>query len=122
IEKITGYYFVSFCFGCGGRTRFGTSRFRTAGVSAVVLICRNLKIILMTFTKLVPNVFYKDIRMGLKTFVDCLEFTVGHDELNSERPFCVVEKDGLRVNLFQDKKYAEEHNPEFRLLTDDIEE
>ena len=76
----------------------------------------------MKFAKLVPNIFYKDIKSGLKTFVDCLEFTIGHDELNSERPFCVVEKDGLRINLFQDVKYAAEHNPEFRLVTDDIEE
>lgn len=76
----------------------------------------------MKFTKLVPNVFYKDIRSGLKTFVDCLEFTISHNELNSNRPFCVVEKDGLCVNLFQDSKYAQEHNPEFRLVTNDIEE
>ena len=76
----------------------------------------------MNFTKLVPNIFYKDIRSGLKIFVDCLEFTIGHDELKSERPFCVVEKDGLRINLFQDEKHAAEHNPEFRLVTEDIEE
>ena len=76
----------------------------------------------MRFTKLVPNIFYKDIKSGLKLFVDCLEFTVGHNELNAKRPFCVVEKDGLRINLFEDAKYAEEHNPEFRLVTDDIEE
>ena len=76
----------------------------------------------MKFTKLVPNIFYKDIKSGLKLFVDCLEFTVGHNELNAKRPFCVVEKDGLRINLFEDMKHAEEHNPEFRLVTDDIEE
>ena len=76
----------------------------------------------MKFTKLVPNIFYKDIKSGLKLFVDCLEFTVGHNELNSKRPFCVVEKDGLRINLFEDVKLAEEHNPEFRLVTEDIEE
>ena len=76
----------------------------------------------MKFTKLVPNIFYKDIQSGLKTFVDCLQFTIGHNELHSNRPFCVVEKDGLRINLFQDKKYAEEHHPEFRLETNDIEE
>ena len=76
----------------------------------------------MKFSKLVPNIFYKDIRSGLKTFVDCLEFTIGHDELNAEHPFCVVEKDGLRINLFQDEKHAGEHNPELRLVTDDIEE
>ncbi|MBT1698884.1 hypothetical protein KK083_18465 [Fulvivirgaceae bacterium PWU4] len=76
----------------------------------------------MHFTRLVPNIFYKDIRSGLKTFVDCLEFTIAHDELNSARPFCVVAKDGLGINLFQDAKYAAEHNPEFRLVTNDIEE
>lgn len=76
----------------------------------------------MHFTKLVPNIFYKDIKYGLKTFVDCLEFTIGHDELNAPQPFCVVEKDGLRVNLSQNKEHAEEHNPEFRLVTDNIEE
>ena len=76
----------------------------------------------MKFTKLVPNIFYADIKSGLKIFVDCLEFSIGHDELNSDQPFCVVEKDGLRVNLFQNKEYAEKDNPEFRLVTDDIEE
>jgi hypothetical protein len=76
----------------------------------------------MNFTKLVPNVFYKDINAGLKTFVDCLEFTITHDELSSERPFCVVEKGDLRINLFQDRKYAAEHHPEFRLVTDNIEQ
>jgi hypothetical protein len=75
----------------------------------------------MRFSKLVPNVFYTDIKDALKLFVDCLEFTIGHSELNGARPFCVVEKDGLRINLFQDKKFAEEHHPEFRLVSDDIE-
>jgi len=76
----------------------------------------------MHFTKLVPNIFYTDIKTGLKTFVDCLEFTIGHDELNTAAPFCVVEKDGLRINLFQNQEYAEKEHPEFRLVTNDIEE
>jgi len=76
----------------------------------------------MNFTKLVPNIFYTDIKTGLKTFVECLEFSIGHEELNAEYPFCVVEKDGLRVNLFQNKEYAEKDNPEFRLVTNNIEE
>jgi hypothetical protein len=76
----------------------------------------------MQFTKLVPNIFYKDIRSGLKTFVECLEFRIGYSELELKRPFCVVERDGLRINLFQDGKYAAEHNPEFRLETKNIEE
>lgn len=76
----------------------------------------------MNFQKLVPNVFYSDINEALKLFVDCLEFNIGHDELKSDHPFCVIEKDGLRINLFQDKALAKEHNPEFRLVTNNIEE
>lgn len=76
----------------------------------------------MNFTKLVPNIFYKDINSGLKTFVECLEFKIGHNEINTRKPFCVLEKDGLRINLFQDKELAEKENPEFRLVTANIEE
>lgn len=76
----------------------------------------------MNFTKLVPNIFYADIHEGLKTFVDCLGFTIGHSELRSAQPFCVLEKDGLRINLFQNAALAKEHNPEFRLVTENIEE
>ena len=76
----------------------------------------------MKFTKLVPNVFYTDINVGLRFFIECLEFSIGHDELNSHEPFCVIEKDGLRINLFQNKEYAEKDRPEFRLVTDNIED
>ena len=76
----------------------------------------------MNFTKLVPNVFYTDIKDALKLFVDCLEFNIEHDELKSDNPFCVIERDGLRINLFQNKELAKEHNPEFRLVTNNIDE
>lgn len=76
----------------------------------------------MRFTKLVPNVFYTDINDGIRLFVDCLQFEIEHDELAAKQPFCVVAKDGLRVNLFQNKELADEHNPEFRLVTNNIEE
>jgi hypothetical protein len=76
----------------------------------------------MNFSKLVPNIFYTDISVGLRLFVDCLEFIVGHEELTSARPFCVLEKNGLRINLFQDEKLAKEHYPEFRLVTNNIED
>jgi hypothetical protein len=76
----------------------------------------------MNFTKLVPNVFYTDIKDALKLFIDCLEFTIEHDELKSDNPFCVIEKNGLRINLFENKALAKEHNPEFRLVTDNIDE
>jgi hypothetical protein len=76
----------------------------------------------MHFEKLVPNIFYIDITEGLKLFVDCLEFKIGHEELKSSQPFCVVERDGLKINLFQNAALAKEHNPEFRLETKNIEE
>jgi hypothetical protein len=76
----------------------------------------------MKFTRLIPNVFYTDITVGLRLFVDCLGFSIGHDELNSDRPFCVIEKDGLRLMLFENKEYAEKDRPEFRLETSNIEE
>jgi len=76
----------------------------------------------MNFEKLVPNIFYVDINDGVKMFVECLGFEIGHDERISHNPFCVVEKDGLRINLFQDAKQAKEHHPEFRLVTKNIAE
>jgi hypothetical protein len=76
----------------------------------------------MKFEKLVPNIFYEDITVGLKLFVDCLEFKTIHDELKSAQPFCVLERDDLRVNLFENAALAKEHNPEFRLVTKNIGE
>jgi hypothetical protein len=76
----------------------------------------------MNFTKLVPSVFYSDLSDGLKLFVDCLQFTFEHKDLNSSQPFCVLKKDGIVIMIFQDKQLAIEHNPELRLVTDNIEE
>jgi len=76
----------------------------------------------MHFTKLVPNVFYINIQDGLRLFVDCLEFSIGHNEIESANPFCVLDKDGLRINLFQNKEFADKDHPEFRLVTNHIEE
>jgi hypothetical protein len=76
----------------------------------------------MNFTKLVPSVFYADLSEGLKLFVDCLQFTIKHQELNISQPYCVLEKDGLSLMVFQDEQLAKEHNPELRILTNNIEE
>ena len=76
----------------------------------------------MHFEKLVPNVYYENITDGLKMFVDCLGFVIGHDEIKSSQPFCVLNKDGLSILLFEHAKLAKEHNPEFRLVTENIEE
>jgi len=76
----------------------------------------------MNFTLLVPNVFYADINDALELFIDCLGFSIEHDELKSAQPFCVIGKNGLRINLFENEALAKEHNPEFRLVTNDIDE
>ena len=77
---------------------------------------------IMNFTKLVPNVYYIDIKDGLKIFIDCLEFSIGHEELKSKNPFCVIEKGELQMYIFEDKELAKEHNPEFRFVTNNIDE
>jgi predicted HAD superfamily hydrolase len=79
-------------------------------------------IIAMHFTKIVPSIFYADVQVGLKLFVECLEFTIGHDELHSDHPFCVVDKDGLSIMLFENAEYAEKEHPEYRLVTNNIED
>jgi hypothetical protein len=76
----------------------------------------------MNFTKLIPSVFYTDISDGLTLFVDCLEFTIEHKDLHTSQPYCVLNKDGISLMLFQDEQLAKEHNPELRLATDNIEE
>jgi hypothetical protein len=76
----------------------------------------------MTFSKVVPSVFYQDISAGIKLFVECLEFTIAHKDLNALQPYYVLEKDGITLMLFQDPVLAKEHHPELRLVTHDIEE
>ena len=76
----------------------------------------------MRFTKLVPNIFYEDIKDGLNLFVDCLEFSIGYNDFSSGNPCCIVEKDALTVFLFQNKEIADRDRPEIRLHTDNIED
>ena len=76
----------------------------------------------MKFTKLSPNIFYSDIKVGLKLFVECLEFRITYDDLKSAEPFCVIEKDGLGMHLIESKEFAEKDRPELRLETNKIED
>jgi hypothetical protein len=76
----------------------------------------------MNFSQLVPSVFYANISDGLQLFVDCLNFTIEHEELRSSNPFCVLEKDGLKIMVFEDEQLAKEHKPELRIVTHNIDE
>ena len=60
----------------------------------------------MNFEKLVPNIFYASINDGLKLFIDCLGFDITHNEIKSNNPFCVLERDDLRINLFENAELA----------------
>ena len=75
----------------------------------------------MRFTKLVPNIFYEHINDGLSLFVDCLEFSIGFKDLDSDNPCCIVQKDTLSVFLFENKEFAIKDRPEIRLHTDNID-
>jgi len=66
--------------------------------------------------------FYADITDALRLFIDCREFSIAHDELTSAQPSRVIEKDGWRINLFENEALTKEHNPEFMLVTNDCDE
>lgn len=76
----------------------------------------------MTFSALIPSVFYTDLSDGLHLFVDCLQFTIEHKDLNTTQPYCVLQKDGISIMVFQDEQLAKEHYPELRLVTNNIED
>jgi len=76
----------------------------------------------MKFEKIVSSVFYENLSDSYQLFIDCLEFKIMHDESKSANPYCVIEKDGLGLLLFQDMEYALKHKPELRLVTKNIEE
>ncbi|MFD2873779.1 hypothetical protein ACFS5N_14940 [Mucilaginibacter ximonensis] len=72
----------------------------------------------MKLTKVIPKIFYTDIKHGLECFVDVLGFTISHQEANP--PFYIVDRDGLTLFLFEDDEYAKKDRPEIRIVTDDI--
>lgn len=75
----------------------------------------------MKFEKITPSVFYSCIQDSFKLFIDCLEFKIIHQELESDSPYCVVEKDNIGVLIFQNKEYADIVKPELRIVTKNIE-
>lgn len=75
----------------------------------------------MNFSRLVPSVFYTDLKDGLTLFVDCLRFEIRHIDVHTFQPYAVLEKDGIRIMVFQDEALAKEHYPELRMETTNIE-
>ncbi len=71
--------------------------------------------------KIIPNVFYEDIEVGLRLFVKTLGFSVTHEDREAEQPLIVVERDSVKVHLVENAEYAVKDRPEIRIETDDIE-
>lgn len=74
----------------------------------------------MKFEKITPSVFYNTIQDSYKLFIDCLAFTIVHQELNIDSPYCVVEKDNIGILIFENKEYAQIVKPELRIVTNNI--
>jgi len=75
----------------------------------------------MQLTKLIPNIFYSDMNVGLQLFVDTLGFSVAYRDDNAEQPFCIIKRDTLVIHLVESHEWAIKDRPQIRLETDDIE-
>ena len=71
----------------------------------------------MALKQILPKVFYTDIQIGLKFFVQGMGFTLGYhdDELY------IVSRDEITFLLIQNEEYAKLDRPEIRIATDDID-
>jgi hypothetical protein len=73
----------------------------------------------MQLLKVIPKIFYSDIRVGLELFIDTLGFkTSFHDP---DPPFYVINRDGITLILSENDEFAKKDRPEIRIATDDIE-
>ena len=66
--------------------------------------------------RLIPKVFYADIRVGLDLFVRCLGFQVLHQDAS----ISVLGRDGIKVYLMENAELAALDRPELAIETDNI--
>jgi hypothetical protein len=69
-------------------------------------------------TRLIPKVFYSDMKDALDLFVDCMSFTI----LHRDDTFAVVERDGAKAYLVESPECAAKDRPEIAIETDAIGE
>jgi hypothetical protein len=67
--------------------------------------------------RLVPKIFFDRMEDGLELFVDCLGFTVLHQEAS----LAVVGRDGAKAYIVESAEYAAKDRPEIAIETDDID-
>ena len=68
--------------------------------------------------RLVPKIFFDRMEDGLELFVDCLGFTVLHQEAS----LAVVGRDGAKAYIVESAEYAAKDRPEIAIETDDIDQ
>ena len=68
--------------------------------------------------RLIPKVFYADIKVGLDLFVRCLGFEL----LYQDESISVLGKDGAKVYLMENAELAALDRPELAIETDNITE
>lgn len=68
--------------------------------------------------RLIPKVFFNRMEEGLDLFVNCLGFTV----LHQDGSLAVVGRDGAKAYVVESEEYAAKDRPEIAIETDTIEE
>ena len=68
--------------------------------------------------RLVPKIFFDRMEDGLDLFVNCLGFTVHHQDDS----LAVVGRDGGRAYVVASAEYAAKDRPEIAIETDDIDQ
>jgi hypothetical protein len=68
--------------------------------------------------RLVPKIFFDRMEDGLDLFVNCLRFTVLHQDAS----LAVVGRDGAKAYVVESPEYAAKDRPEVAIETDDIHE
>ena len=56
----------------------------------------------MKLIKVIPNIFYSDIRVGLNLFVECLGFKI----LYNHETLYIIERDSVTLHLKEDDEFA----------------
>ncbi|MEM8506263.1 MAG: hypothetical protein AAF717_00475 [Bacteroidota bacterium] len=71
--------------------------------------------------KVVPYVFYSNIEVGINLFVNTLGFSEVFRQGEGDSTLVVIEREGVSINLRENKEFAAKDRPELRIETDDID-
>jgi hypothetical protein len=74
----------------------------------------------MKLIKVIPNIFYSDIKVGLNLFVECLGFKLVYSDAGAEQPLYIIERDNVTILLLENDEFAKKDRPSIRIDTDDI--